>query len=54
VDEEFQGMPETYWLPVLLYCLEGQPREEAAQRFGWTSGDVKARPEALAIALNTA
>jgi RNA polymerase sigma factor (sigma-70 family) len=45
VDEEVNRLPEAYRLPVILCCLEGRTREEAAQQLGWTSGAVKGRLE---------
>jgi RNA polymerase sigma factor (sigma-70 family) len=45
VDEEVQQLPEAYRLPVILCCLEGHTREEAARLLGWTPGSVKGRLE---------
>jgi RNA polymerase sigma factor (sigma-70 family) len=45
LEEEVQRLPEAYRLPVVLVCLEGLGREEAAQRLGCTVGAVKGRLE---------
>src|SRR5262249_3358893 len=45
VDEEVRQLPEVYRLPVILCCLEGRTREEAARLLGWTPGSVKGRLE---------
>jgi RNA polymerase sigma factor (sigma-70 family) len=45
VDEEVQRLPTAYRLPVILCCLEGRTREEAARLLGWSDGSVKGRLE---------
>lgn len=42
VDEEFERLPKAYREPLLLCCLQGKTREEAARELGWTRGQVKA------------
>jgi RNA polymerase sigma factor (sigma-70 family) len=45
LDEELARLPDRYRAPVLLCCLEGLARDEAAQRLGWDVGLVKSRLE---------
>jgi RNA polymerase sigma factor (sigma-70 family) len=44
-DEEMARLPEALRAPLILCCLEGLSRDEAAQRLGWTFGRVKDRLE---------
>jgi WD40 repeat protein len=45
VDEELARLPEKYRAPLLLCCLEGRTRDEAARRLGWSAKLVKSRLE---------
>jgi RNA polymerase sigma factor (sigma-70 family) len=45
IDEEIALLPDRFRLPVLLCCVQGLSREEAARRLGWSAGAVKGRLE---------
>lgn len=43
LDQELNGMPDKYRLPVLLCDLEGKTHREAAQYLGWPEGTLSVR-----------
>src|SRR5262249_11923325 len=43
--QELNGLPEKLRAPVLLCCLEGKTRDEAARQLGCTPGTLKGRLE---------
>ena len=45
IDEELARLPAKYRGPLLLCCLEGLARDEAARRLGWTVALLKSRLE---------
>src|SRR6266478_1513796 len=45
VHEELCHLPERFRLPLIFCCLEGESREAAARRLGWTLASLKGRLE---------
>jgi RNA polymerase sigma factor (sigma-70 family) len=51
LDEEIENLPRNFREPLILCCLEGKSRDEAAQELGWSVGAVKGRLERARDAL---
>src|SRR6516225_11420136 len=45
VDQELARLPDKYRAPLVLCCLEGLTRDEAAQQLGWSVSLLKSRLE---------
>jgi hypothetical protein len=45
VDQELAALPEKFRAPLVLCCLEGLARDEAARKLGWTLSVLKSRLE---------
>jgi RNA polymerase sigma factor (sigma-70 family) len=43
IHQELDRLPERYRAPILLCCLEGLTREQAAGRLGWQMGTLQSR-----------
>jgi RNA polymerase sigma factor (sigma-70 family) len=43
IHQELDRLPERYRAPILLCCLEGLTREQAAGRLGWRMGTLQSR-----------
>jgi RNA polymerase sigma factor (sigma-70 family) len=53
LDEELLRLPEKYRAPLLLCCLQGRTRDEAAEELGWTLCTLKMRLERARQRLRT-
>ena len=45
LDEELARLPERFRAPLILCCIEGLTRDEAAKQLHWTPGTLKSRLE---------
>jgi RNA polymerase sigma factor (sigma-70 family) len=43
LEEELNRLPDKYRAPLLLCCVEGRTRDEAAQQLGWSLGVLRGR-----------